>query len=462
VTRLPLRREARISLALLGAMVAGVVVFLSAAFLMARSARASDDTLTLFVTGDTRGYLEPCGCRRDQAGGLPGRLTLVKQNAKGERLLVDVGNLTTGGRSYELLKLHYLLDGMNRMGYDAVNLGRREAGLDRDTLKKVIAESRAPFVSCNVLDRSTDAPLVEPFRVKSVAGVRIGITGVAEAEDDEIGPGIRIRPAAEALAEVLPQLKGRCDFIVVLAYVSQDSLKGLADRFHEINCLLGGDVAQSSQKAETINRAIAFNVTDQGKVLGQLTFKRGSAGLSLLDSVAIKVKDTIAPDPEMTAIIKTFKENLRERNIEFANEEGLDPIARTLTTADLYVGQDACGSCHPKAHKVNFESGHTHAYETLVAKGSEYDPDCLRCHNVGYGARDGFINIQRTPKLAGVQCENCHGRAGEHVKTMQAGLKKRSTFRPVTPNTCVKCHDEENSENFVYAPYWAKIKHDAK
>jgi hypothetical protein len=447
---------------LITALLGGLLLFVAAAAWLSRSVRASADTLTLFITGDTRGYLEPCGCRRDQAGGLPGRLTLVKQNAKGERLLVDVGNLTTGGRSYELLKLHYLLDGMNRMGYDAVNLGRREAGLDRDTLKKIIAESRAPFVSCNVLDRSTDAPLTETYRIKSVAGLRIGITGVAEVEDDEVGPGVRVRPAAEALAEVLPALKGRCDFIVVLAYASQETLKGLADRFHEIGCLLGGDVVQSSEKAETINRAVAFNVTDQGKVLGQLTFKRDPAGLSLVNSSAIKVKDSITPDPEMTAVIKSFKETLRERNIEFANEEGLDPISRTLTTADLYVGQQACVSCHPQAHKINSASGHTRAHETLVAKGSEYDPDCLRCHNVGYGARDGFINLQRTPKLAGVQCENCHGRGSEHVKAMLAGLKKPSTFRPVTPNTCVKCHDEENSENFVYAPYWAKIKHDAK
>src|SRR5438477_3564085 len=32
--------------------------------------------LTVFVSGDSRGYLEPCGCRRDQAGGLPGRATI--------------------------------------------------------------------------------------------------------------------------------------------------------------------------------------------------------------------------------------------------------------------------------------------------------------------------------------------------------------------------------------------------
>lgn len=433
-------------------------VALGTAALLARNSR-DDGRVTLFVSGDTRGYLEPCGCRRDQAGGLPARMTLVKQDDAPNRLLLDVGNLTSGDRSYELLKLHYLLLGMERMGYDAVNLGAREASLDRNTLKKALGESRLPIVSCNLLDQDTGKPVAEESVVREVAGVRVGITGVAECAEDQVGPGLRLRPPAEALAGALPDLKRRSDFVIVLAYVRQDTLREIADRFHEVDCLLGGDVPQSSEAAERLNRAIAFNVTDKGKVLGKLSLRRKDGTLELVSSQAIKVKDTISPAPELTAVLSEFKESLRQRNVEIASEEGLDPIARARTTADLYVGQQACVSCHPAAHKVNFASAHTRAYETLVAKKSEFDPDCLRCHTVGYGARDGFFNLQRTAQLAGVQCESCHGRGGDHIKNRRAGLRIASTFRPVTPNTCVKCHDKENSENFTYAAYWPKIAH---
>jgi len=456
-----MNRSARISVGLLGAMLGGLVVFLAAALWLARGAGASSGTVTLLVTGDTRGYLEPCGCRRDQAGGLPGRMTLVLQNETPEHLLVDVGNLTSGGRSYELLKLGYLLDGMSRMGYDAVNLGRREAGLDRDTLAKIIAGNRVPFVSCNVLDRSTGRLLAEPFRVKTVAGVRVGITGVTEVEEGEAGPGVQVRPAAEALAETLPRLKSQCDYVLVLAFAPPETLRALANRFYEINGLLGGDVPQSSEKAEILNRAVAFNVTDKGKVLGKLTFRRGALGLELTGSASLKVKDTIPPAAEMTALIADYKNALRERSIEFASEEGLEPIAGTQTTADTYVGQERCKGCHPQAHRINLASLHNRAFETLVRKKSEYDPECLRCHTVGYGARDGYLNIQRTPLLVNVQCENCHGRAANHVQAMQAGQQRPSAFRPVTPNTCIRCHDEENDDDFVYARDWAKIAHGA-
>ncbi len=451
------RHEARVTLRLLGALLGGLALLGGVSLWL--SHRAEGQTVTLFVTGDSRGYLEPCGCRRDQAGGLPARQTLVRENAAPNRLLVDVGNVTNGGRSYELLKLRYLLEGMKRMGYDVVNLGLREAGLDRDTLKKIVAESGAPFVSCNVLDRSTGAPLAEPYRLKSVAGIQVGITGVAAAEEEEIGPGVRVRPAAEALAELLPRLKSQCDFVIVLAFVPAETLRTLADRFQEIDCLLGGDVPQSSANVERLNRALSFNVTDKGKVLGVLSFRRNAGKLDFVRSAALKVKDTIPPAPEMTALLRDYREELRTRNIEFASEEGMDPIASRETTADTYVGQQACVNCHPQAHRVNFAAAHTHAYETLAHKNSEFDPECLRCHTVGYGARDGFLNLQRTPNLAGVQCENCHGRGADHIRAMQARLHAASTFRPVTPNTCVRCHDRENSENFSFAAFWPKIAH---
>jgi len=43
---------------------------------------------------------------------------------------------------------------------------------------------------------------------------------------------------------------------------------------------------------------------------------------------------------------------------------------------------------------------------------------------------------------------------GEHAMT-----KSKSALKPVTPASCVKCHDQENSENFNYAKFWLKIAH---
>lgn len=459
--------QGRITGKLLAAMLGGLlVVTLGGTWLLRRDSGpslAQGGELAVWLSGDTLGYLEPCGCRRDQAGGLPPRMTLVKGEVSPHRLLLDVGNLTSGSRSYELLKLDYLLRGMATMGYDAVNLGAKEASLDRDTLKQKIEASKLPFVSCNVLNAETSKPLTEPSLIKSVAGKRIGITGVVQIDRDDVGPGLFVRPPEEALAEILPDLRKRCDFVMVLAFVPQETLRTLANRFPEAGAIFGGDVPQASNKAEIVNRSVLFNVTNKGKVLGRLVFKEGGeAGLTVSDSKSVKTNDKIPSAPEMTALIKEFKNTLRERNIELASAEGMELIHAETTTADTYTGQEKCQPCHASAFKITHATTHTHAYETLVQKNSEFDPECLRCHTVGYGARDGYVNYEKTPKLAGVQCENCHGRGDTHIKAVASGKKGKAAtemLRAVTPNSCVRCHDEENSENFQYTPFWQRMKH---
>lgn len=453
------------SRALAGAMLTGTVALLVGGWLSGcHHDKAGSGDIVVWLSADTRGYLEPCGCRRDQAGGLPARMTLVTADKNPNRLLLDAGNITNGGRSYELLKFDYLLRGMAAMGYDAVNLGKREVNLDGDTLRGKIAASNLPFVSCNALDKQSGKPLCPPFVIKSVGGTRFGIVGVVQAEGDDLGPGIAVRPPIEALTALLPTVKTQCDFIVVLAFAPAETLHEIAAKFPEVGAVLGGDVSQSSAKAETVNRAALFNVTEKGKVVGKLTFHPTGSDppLTLVTSEAIKTADTVAPASAMTALIREYKSVLRDRNLELANEEGLDPINAQTTTADLYAGEQACASCHASAHRVVLASAHAHAYATLAQKGSEFDPECLRCHTVGSGAKDGFLNLKSTPKFADVQCESCHGRGTAHIAAVNSGKTGRATtanLRAVTPNSCVRCHDAENSANFLYATFWPKIKH---
>jgi hypothetical protein len=462
------KQSGRVAGKLIAGMLGGLIALVLGGLWLARRGEAGatlakGGELVVWVSGDTRGYLEPCGCRRDQAGGLPVRMTLITQDHAPNRLLLDVGNITSGSRSYELLKFDYLLRGMAVLGYDAVNLGKQEADLDRDTLLQKMQSSHLPFVSCNLLDTQTGKPLADPFLIKTVGGARIGLTGVVQTEEEKVGPGLKVRPPEEALAEVLPGLRAQSDFVIVLAFAPEETLRDIAAKFPEVGAILGGDVPQASAQAESVNRSALFNVTDHGKVIGRLVFRRGGDGrLTLVASRALKTSDTIPPAPAMTALIREFKGVLRERNIELASEEGLEPIHAQATTADTFVGQDKCRACHPNAYHVALASAHFHAYETLARKGSEYDPECLRCHTVGYGLSSGFINLQTTPHLAGIQCESCHGRGSAHIQAVLAGKTGRAAiqmFRALTPNSCVRCHDAENSADFHFATFWPKIQH---
>jgi ssDNA-binding Zn-finger/Zn-ribbon topoisomerase 1 len=80
-----------------------------------------------------------------------------------------------------------------------------------------------------------------------------------------------------------------------------------------------------------------------------------------------------------------------------------------------YVGQSVCRGCHPTAHDGWAETVHASALGTLKAIGQHNNKTCLPCHSVGYGLPGGFVSEAATPRLGGVQCENCHGPSANHI-----------------------------------------------
>ena len=110
---------------------------------------------------------------------------------------------------------------------------------------------------------------------------------------------------------------------------------------------------------------------------------------------------------------------------------------------------------------------HAHAWQTLV--DAEKDPtrygwpvtkypDCVSCHVVGYGQQTGFISYEKTPHVADVGCERCHGPGLDHVAS--GGKKPLGIIGGVTPSVmCTQCHDYEQSPQFVYSERWKMITH---
>jgi hypothetical protein len=114
--------------------------------------------------------------------------------------------------------------------------------------------------------------------------------------------------------------------------------------------------------------------------------------------------------------------------------------------APQYAGIKACASCHTGIVGTEEHTAHAAAFtnhEFVVAKG-QTNGSCLSCHTVGYGLSTGFVSLAKTPGLAGVQCENCHGPAAYH-----AGNPDDPTLVPqveLASALCGGCHANRYSE----------------
>lgn len=129
-----------------------------------------------------------------------------------------------------------------------------------------------------------------------------------------------------------------------------------------------------------------------------------------------------------------------------------------LPTNAVYVGSEACRSCHAAEFETWSGSAHAGAVETLAAVHKERNPDCLRCHTTGYGRPGGFPE-QGLPAehadRADVGCESCHGPGGDHITPAAAKIGTIVSLGDkcdscVILQICGACHDDANDPGFEF------------
>lgn len=155
----------------------------------------------------------------------------------------------------------------------------------------------------------------------------------------------------------------------------------------------------------------------------------------------------------------------------------LVPAASAAAEAgNAYVGTRKCKMCHLKEWTSWSETKMAKAFEQLkpgesadAKKGAGLDPGkdytrdaaCLPCHTTGYGQSGGFVDGEKTPDLAGVGCEMCHGPGGTYTQSQYMSLQNKEYRKgelltaglvgPITEGQCTRCHNRKSP--FVGANY---------
>lgn len=121
----------------------------------------------------------------------------------------------------------------------------------------------------------------------------------------------------------------------------------------------------------------------------------------------------------------------------------INPLFRVSGPVPQYGGDKSCASCHEGVHAAVLETAHAAAFSSSRFRlaGGQTNSSCLPCHSVGAGLPSGFTTPQKTPHLANVQCESCHGPSARH-----AASPEDFTVRPrveIASQLCGGCHSAD-------------------
>ncbi|MFB3904038.1 MAG: multiheme c-type cytochrome [Acidobacteriota bacterium] len=184
------------------------------------------------------------------------------------------------------------------------------------------------------------------------------------------------------------------------------------------------------------------------------------------------------PQLDLDEAMKTIAHPLPDKPV-LSSHKVEKPAAARSTSGPKYVGSLACGSCH-KQQEMGFQysawrmSSHARAHAVLSTpegyaqakkRGIEGDPqhsgECLKCHTTGHGADPSAFASSFNP-AEGVGCEACHGPGSEYLA--EAIMRDKRTaegqgLRPVSRDTCLRCHQDSAEKPFNYEEAKKKIAH---
>ena len=458
--------------------------------------------LALMISGEQHGYFEPCGCTSNQLGGMARRADLLNKLTKAgwDVRGIDLGSLARRTIRQAQIKFETSLQALADLQYVAVGLGPEDLQLQPDFLiTQDVPDDTGKglrFVSANlVFYNSPELGTPLPFRIVELGERRVGITSILSesTKSSVIAEGsntdITWTTPGPVIDKVLQDFDARqVDFRILLSHSHPDESRKLAERYPQFDAIVvaqGFSDPDPTAAPEKIGNTLFLQVGHKGKYVGVIGLYPTNEQTPLRFQLIPLEYSEFSEAQNMIDHMKDYQQRLRDEQIVVTDGVIGHPSGAS------FVGAERCRECHEPSYVVWAGSHHSHAFDSLdpanKREGHErlngvqrmFDPECLSCHVTGWNPqeyiryRTGFLNkefsdtendLSLQSRLAGNQCENCHGPGSRHIELIEAGdvdlARKEVTITLEDARSmCYVCHDTDNSPNFDFDSYWPDVEH---
>ncbi|MBU0743134.1 hypothetical protein KKG45_13345 [bacterium] len=370
-------------------------------------------------------------------------------------LMIDAGDLFGRRARIDREQTRFLCELTSEFGCDAIGLGETDLNYGIGFLREMIDTYQLPFTSANVRLPDDGELILPEYLLIERGGVTFGVCSVLDPEQQIMTMSAKeevyqVDDPTQSLEGLVPRMReAGAQSIVLLSHLGDTGTEAILTAVPGIDiCLVGH--SRRPYRTERIFQQAAFLCSSfEGRYIGCMNghFERASGGLKAFEVEVTELNDSIADDPVMLERVEAFKVHLEEFRIA---SRGI--YQQTKGSADeSFLTDRECRKCHQDVWDHLRDSTHNAALSILARKGQGDAPECLVCHTTGYVYIGGYDDKPPANRLSGVQCEACHGYGTLHRRDGAWALEAR--------NSCVTCHDLENSPEFEYDAYWAKIEH---
>ena len=393
--------------------------------------------IVLLFTGQNSGKLEVCNCSGPMPGGFARRSGLFASYRASypKSLIIDTGDLFTIFEKSVANK--FVAKAYRLMGYDAIMIGDQEMLPGDKILAEILKKNKLVALASNLT-----------FKNDKLKGLTKKVV-TYETNKTKLAVFSVTLPSAFIF---LPE-KIRKQFKIE----SYKKVQHLADKYKKAGYCIGIILHGDADEAAAIANKMKANFFIRGHT--ELTeeeplFSKAGTPIYLVGTpddvgvLAISKQENASYNFEFRNVVVDEEFPIDKRMLEiyqaYAHAEMRNRLDAPRKKGLKFVPSSTCGECHPKQYEIWKKSKHAKAWQSLVKVNRTIDPNCVSCHSLGFGMEGGFYTFRKTPKLAGVHCQNCHRiNIDQHTKPS-------FKYKPVTADVCETCHTPVTDPKFLF------------
>lgn len=256
--------------------IAMVVVVLLSGCVSKRVVEEKQVAMTLLHQSNRSGVVSPCGCHANPIGGVDREANAVRMiRAEGQPVFyAEAGNsfvprARKAGLEHYADKAPAIVDMLNETGIEVLAPGPTDLNLGVETLRKLQARAKFPFVSTNVKDKDGKS-LFESYVILEKKGLKIAFVSMTPPERVS-DPRLKVADPVTAIQDIIGTLREKADIVVALSQLE-------AKRDEDLINTLGVEVIVGADPLVAVNRALPgkgdktllVDGADQGQKIGRL------------------------------------------------------------------------------------------------------------------------------------------------------------------------------------------------
>jgi len=260
-----------------------------------------------------------------QAGGYARIATIVKQirsESQENCLFCDCGDTLHGTYPALYTQGQAMIPILNSLGIDAMT-AHWEFAYGPTIFNQRVAELNYPMLANNVYDKATKKLVYQPYTVKEIGRLRIGLIGIASNIVDKTMPpsyseGIYFTLGKDELPPIIELLhiEEKADLIILISHLGFTQDMKLLSEVHGIDICLSGHTHNRIYKPVRNGKTIVIQSGCHGSFLGRLDLEIVDGQIVDYQHQLIEVEATTHPDPKVEELVNMalgpYKKELAE------------------------------------------------------------------------------------------------------------------------------------------------------